>query len=220
MFPYTYIGTGKSNVSDVISQETSSDTKLLEYTALKDEKTGPTSSVEPSISDTAEDKENPFYMRAQSIPLGTHNLEQEHEERKELLKHDERFKSLDLDVAKPVKSPLHHWDDMTNLAELKDEDKSANDESSSSNVAGFVKNPKNTVPYRDSVVSASSIESFMLDEHGNLNCQYSDFDKMKTDHGASSSRSSCVDIDDIVITTTEIFPIPEGQYMYIRMYMY
>jgi len=212
---HTYIGTVKSNVSDVVSQEAPSNAKLLEYTILKDENTGPTPSVEPSekwftVSNTTEDDKQSFYMRAQSIALNTHSLDQEHEGNEELLKHHERFKSLDLDVVKPVKTLLHHWDDMTNLADLQDEDKSPNDESKSDDVAASDKIPKNTVPFRESVISASSLESFILDEHGNLNRQFSDFDKMKSNDSPSSS---CIDIDDVVLATAEphsIFPIPEG----------
>jgi len=77
-------------------------------------------------------------------------LDQEHEGNKELLKHHEYFKSLDLDVIKPVKTLLHHWDDVTNPADLQDEDKSSNDESKSDDVAVSAKIPKNTVPFRDS----------------------------------------------------------------------
>jgi len=149
---HTCIGTVKSNVSDVVSQEATSNAKLLEYAILKDENTGPTPSVEPSekwftVSNTTEDDEQSFYMRAQSVALSTHSLDQEHEGIKELLNHHECFKSLDLDVIKPVKTPLQHWDDVTNLADLQDEDKSSTDESKRDDVAVSAKIPKNTVPF-------------------------------------------------------------------------
>ena len=93
---------------------------------------------------------------------------------------------------------MHHWDDMTNLAQQQNED-GTNDTSETA---------KTILPYRESIVSASSLESFTIDEHGNLNCQFSDYDKMK--NAASSNRSSCVDIDDIVLTTDPMFTIQEG----------
>ena len=122
-----------------------------------------------------------FYVRTESINVGILQFEQEQQRSSgNLLRQHEDFHSLDLDIEKRFTSSLHHWDDTSNLAQVKDESaindsKVASDKSSSSNYSTS-KKPKNTVPYRESVVSASSLESFTLDEHGNLNHQYSEYD--------------------------------------------
>ena len=72
---------------------------------------------------------------------------------------------------------MHHWDDMANLTQLQNED-GTNDTSDAA---------KTTLPYSEIVVDISSLESFtLIDEHGNLNRQFSDYDKMKS--AASSNR--------------------------------
>ena len=152
--------------------------------------------------DTKEDEHS--LLKAQSVSLGVDHFkeEQEHKEshREDLLlsQHDS-FNSLDLDAEKKFRPSMHHWDDMTNLAKLKEEGSNNNTTETGSS----------TLPYRESIVSVSSLESFTIDAHGNLNRQFSDFDKMKS--ASSSNRSSCVDIDDIIINTdTSMFTIPEG----------
>ena len=215
-----YIGLhNKSNISDIIPQQAPTNAELLEYTTLQDENAEVTPLVEPpehgslQWSQLTKNAEH-SYARTQSVNVGVQQFEQEQQRgSSNLLRQHEDFHSLDLDIEKRFTSSLHHWDDTSNLAQLKDESaindsKVASDKSSSSNYSTS-KKPKNTVPYRESVVSASSLESFTLDEHGNLNHQYSDYDKMKST--SSSNRSSCVDIDDIVIITDPaMFTITEG----------
>ena len=65
----------------------------------------------------------------------------------------------------------------TNLAKLKDD--------VSSNTG--TETASTTASYRESIVSVSSLESFTIDEHGNLDRQFSDYDKMKS--ASSSNRS-------------------------------
>ena len=149
-------------------------------------------------SDTMKDDD----FRVQPVSLGTEQLNQEyHHSHENLLEiQPEALTSLDFDAKNRFKSSMHRWDNMTNLDKLKDED---GDIDKASETAHF------TVPYRDSVVSAASIESFTIDNHGNLDRQFSDFDKMKS--SSSSNHSSCVDINDIMITTdSSMIPIPEG----------
>ena len=149
-------------------------------------------------SDTMKDDD----FRVQPVSIGTEHLDQEyHKSGESLLEiQHEAFTSLDFDAKSRFKSSMHRWDNMTNLDKLKDEDGSIDKATEAA---------AKTEQYRDSVVSASSLESFTIDEHGNLNRQFSDFDKMKS--ASSSNRSSYVDIDDIVITTDpSMFSIPEG----------
>ena len=208
MYQSTHAGlVDKPYISDVIPQEASNKAKLLEYATLDDENAEVTPLVELSEdasmhwSDTTKDDEHSL-LRGQSVFLGVEPFKQEeHKESHEdlLLKQHESFNSLDLDTEKKFRSSMQRWDDMTNLAKLKDD--------ASSNTA--TETASTTVPYRESVVSVSSLESFTIDAHGNLNRQFSDYDKMKS--ASSSNRSSCVDIDDIVINTDpSMFSIPEG----------
>ena len=205
----TYIGiVDKPYISDVIPQEAPTDAKLLEYTTLDDENAQVTPLAELSEHDhiqwsdnTREDEQS--LLRAQSVSLGVEHYKQEQENKESnedlLLKQHESFNSLDLDAENKFESTMQRWDDVTNLAKLKDD--------ASGNTG--TETMSTTVPYRESIVSVSSLESFTIDEHGNLDRQFSDYDKMKS--ASSSNRSSCVDIDDIVINTDpSMFTIPEG----------
>ena len=89
-----------------------------------------------------------FYVRTESINVGILQFEQEqHRSSSNLLRQHEDFHSLDLDIEKRFTSSLHHWDDTSNLAQLKDESaindsKVASYKSSSSNYSAS-KKPKN-----------------------------------------------------------------------------
>ena len=179
------------------------DAELLEYTKLQDENSElPPAAAEQSQhgtlqrSDATKDDDDVYsYARTQSVAVGVDNVEEEeHKGSSHLLRQREEFKSLDLDIEKRFTSSLHHWDDMSNLAELKeegtcDEDKITDDAPASGDAVA--KKPKHTVPHRESVVSASSLESVLLDEHDNLRS------------GRSSNRSSVVDLDDVIFEFTE-----------------
>ena len=158
----TYVGTvDKPYISDVIPQEAPTNAKLLEYTTLDDENAQVTPLVELSEHDhmqwsdnTREDKHS--LLRAQSVSLGVEHYkqEQEHKESNEdlLLIQHESFNSLDLDAENKFESTMQRWDDVTNLAKLKDD--------TSGNTG--METTSTTVPYRESIVSVSSLESFTI----------------------------------------------------------
>ena len=205
-----YVGTvDKPHISDVIPEEASTNAKLLEYTTLDDENAQVTPLAELSEhdrmqwSDSTKDDEHSF-LRAQSVSLGVEHHKQEQEQKEShgdpLLKQHETFNSLDLDNESKFRSSMHRWDDVANLTKLKDD---GSGYTADAELAGT------TEAYRESVVSASSLESFTIDAHGNLDRQFSDYDKTRS--ASSSNRSSCVDIDDIFINTDpSMSPIPEG----------
>ena len=193
-----YVDIKQSSVSDVIAHEDPMGAKLLEYTTLQDENIGATAMADQSQhgtlqrSDATNYDEEYSYARTQSVAIGVdENEEDEHKGSSHLLRQREEFKSLDLDIEKRFTSSLHHWDNVSNLTELKDE--SLFDESSTTGDTpaasgdSITKKPKHTVPYRESVVSASSLESVVIDNYGNLRS------------ATSSNRSSVVDLDDVVL---------------------
>ena len=127
----TYVGTvDKPYISDVISQEAPTKAKLLEYTTLDDENAQVTPLAELSehkhmqwSDNTREDEQS--LLRAQSVSLGVEQYKQEQEDKESnedlLLKQHESFNSLDLDAENKFRSAMQHWDDVANLAKLKDE---------------------------------------------------------------------------------------------------
>ena len=193
-----YIDIKQSSVSDVIAQEEPMGAKLLEYTTLQDENIGATAMADQSQhgtlqrSDATNYDEEHSYARAQSIAIGVDEIEEdEHKGSSHLLRQREEFKSLDLDIEKRFTSSLHHWDNLSNLTELKDEspfdESNATGDTPAASDDSVTKKPKHTVPYRESVVSASSLESFVIDNYGNLRST------------TSSNRSSVVDLEDVVL---------------------
>ena len=199
MYVRMYVGTvDKPYITDIIPQDAPTNAKLLEYTTLDDENAQVTPLAELSEHDhmqwsdnTREDEQS--LLRTQSVSLGMEHYKQEQEQKEGhedlLLKQHESFNSLDLDAENKFRPTMQRWDDVANLAKLKDD--------ASGNTG--TETVSTTVPYRECIVSVSSLKSFTIDEHGNLDRQFSDYDKMKS--ASSSNRSSCVDIDDIVINS-------------------
>ena len=198
---HMYVGINNASISDVIPQEGPMDDELLEYTKLQDENTRVTPAAEQSQhgtlqrSDATMDDDEYSFARAQSVALGVDDVEQDEQKgSNHLLRQREEFKSMDIDIEKRFTSSLHHWDDIANLAELKDEgtfDESKTTDDVPTSGDSVAKKPKHTVPYRESVVSASSLESVILDEHCNLRS------------AQSSNRSSLVDVEDVLFEFTE-----------------
>ena len=119
------------------------------YTTSQDENLESTPLVEPSEhgslhrSQATKDDEHSFAM-AESITTGAQQFEQEQQESSSItiITQPEDLKSSDSDIKKKDVSSLPKWDDVTNLAELKDEgpldDNNAATNSSSSNWSSYI----------------------------------------------------------------------------------